>query len=529
MNVSNRENRRVTPKNCPRTAPSQDRRPAGACGSGSKPSRFAAIVLVACTTCLFGSTRARADEPSSLSVASAIEQALVDAIARAERSVVSIARVSRDDTPEISLRDRRPNPFGFRAGMFMDEPSPGDPAFIPNDFGTGIVLSKEGLILTNFHVVDPDSDHYVSTMDRKVFRATIKAADSRSDLAVLQVDDGVHEGNFEPMPLGDGGRVRKGQIVIALGNPYAIARDGQVSASWGIVANVARKSPASPTTDWEASKADETIHQFGTLIQTDARLNLGTSGGALVDFKGDMVGLTTSIAALSGYEQPAGYAIPVDDLFRRIVDALSKGKEVEYGFLGIHTSNLSLEDRRGGAHGVRVERVVRGTAALRAQLNTEDVILAIGGVPIHDTNELMLQIGRHAAGEDVTLLVDRKDQQVNLHATLTKYPGHGKRIMTAGISRWRGLRVDYPTARPVLMPDPSGYHDGVWVVEVEEGSPAWTAGLRPDMHISHVGNTRVMTPSEFHRETLDKAGPIPLKVVIENSFGEETVRVIPES
>src|SRR4030095_2005596 len=114
----------------------------------------------------------------------------------------------------------------------------------------------------------------------------------------------------------------------------AIARDGQPSASWGIVSNLARKNgptpvpnPRSPT---GSMSSKQTLSQFGTLIQTDAKLNLGTSGGALLNLKGEMVGLTTSMAAISGYEQAAGYAIAVDDVFRQALKALEEGREVEY-------------------------------------------------------------------------------------------------------------------------------------------------------------------------------------------------------
>src|SRR5207342_2000310 len=104
------------------------------------------------------------------------------------------------------------------------------------------------------------------------------------------------------------------------GNPYAIARDGQVSASWGIVANLSRKAGPIPDETSPAGVRNTSLHHYGTLIQTDAKLNLGTSGGALLNLKGEMVGLTTSLAAAVGYEQAAGFALPVDDAFRRAVE-----------------------------------------------------------------------------------------------------------------------------------------------------------------------------------------------------------------
>ena len=213
-------------------------------------------------------------------------------------------------------------------------PQPTDPSFIPSEYGSGVVVDRRGLILTAYHVLGEDSDYYVTTPDRKVYRAWVKGADPRSDLAVLSID----AAGLVPIALGDATTLRKGQFVITLGNPYAIARDGQASAGWGIVANLARKAPPSPE-DSEPS-AQRTLHHFGTLIQTDAKLNIGASGGPLLNLKGEMVGLCVALAALAGYETSAGYAIPVDATFRRVLDTLKQGREVEYGFLGIQPANL---------------------------------------------------------------------------------------------------------------------------------------------------------------------------------------------
>ena len=154
-------------------------------------------------------------------------------------------------------------------------------------------------MLTNMHVLgDASTDEYwVTTAQGRTFHMRIKATDPRTDLAVLEVaTPKPNADDFVPIRFGDGAKLKKGQFVVALGNPYAIARDGQVSASWGIVANLSRKAAPSATVD-TAHEPPRMLHQFGTLIQTDARLNLGTSGGALIDLHGDMVGLTTSQAA----------------------------------------------------------------------------------------------------------------------------------------------------------------------------------------------------------------------------------------
>ena len=145
------------------------------------------------------------------------------------------------------------------------------------------------------------------------------------------------------------------------------------------------------------------MHHFGTLIQTDAKLNMGTSGGPLLNLKGEMVGLCVALAAAAGYETSAGYAIPVDATFRRVLNTLKEGREVEYGFLGIRPANLQPGEVLAGLHGMRVEWVVPGTPAARFGLKPDDIITNVDRTPLYDADGLVLEVGklpveaRHAA------------------------------------------------------------------------------------------------------------------------------------
>ena len=244
-------------------------------------------VLLAVIVCS-GIHPAAAQEPSGLQMAASLEKVLEETIARTEKSVVAIARVRKAAPGDPFHVEFRPDPFGRRPFQPV-HPLPTDADFVPNEYGTGVVIDRRGLILTAYHVLGEDSDYFITAIDRKVYRAWVKAADPRSDLAVLTVDGAdVVSANLLPIQFGDAATVRKGQIVLTLGNPYAIARDGQPSAGWGIVSNLARKAPPSPEESDPAGK--RTLHHFGTLIQTDAKLNLGTSGGPLVNLRGEMVG-----------------------------------------------------------------------------------------------------------------------------------------------------------------------------------------------------------------------------------------------
>jgi len=264
-----------------------------------------------------------------------------------------------------------------------------------------------------------------------------------------------------------------------------------------------------------------TLHHFGTLIQTDARLSLGTSGGPLVDLRGAMVGLCVALAAAPGFEQAAGYAIPIDATFRRVIEALRQGREVDYGFLGVSPANLRAQEVRDRRRSVRVQQVVTGTPAVRCGIRPDDVITAVGGTPIDSTDGLMLEVGRRPAGAQVRFSVLRGDEALEIPVTLTKYRVCGTKIITTPAPAWRGLRVEYPTA----VFDADRYDDVVVAVEVAEGSPTWKAGLRPGMLIGRVERSRVTTPREFLAAVAGAAGPVTLEVAEANreSFAPRVV------
>jgi len=463
-----------------------------------------AFVLAALT-----STLVYAKEPSGLDMVHAIEGRLVDVIAGAERSVVAIARVDKSQGGENLNRELRPNPLNLPRSPVV-VPNPSDPDFIPNEFATGVVVDRSGLILTAYHVLAENSEYFVTCWDHRVHRAWIKAADPRSDLAVLAID----RTDLAPISLGDAAKLRKGQIVISLGNPYAIARDGQASASWGIVSNLARKTAAIPTPSDPTGKT--TLHHFGTLIQTDAKLNLGTSGGPLLDLDGRMVGLTTALAAIDGYETAAGYAFPVDDAFRRILGTLKQGREVEYGFLGIRPFNLSLEESVSGLHGTRVRHIVPGTPAARHGVMSGDVITSVNGKEIFDSDGLVLEVGRLPVEAVVQLGVLRDDRELNLGVTLAKFPVRGRKIVTSPSPDWRGMRIDYPTAvsgdLSVAGLDTRFFDAGVIVIDVQEGTPAWESGIRAGQVVTHVDGQAVRTPKQFRVALSKKSGEVRLRL-----------------
>jgi len=472
-----------------------------------------ASVVAVLTSLIAGLTAGRVDaqeppaEPTGRALVAAIEESLASAIARCEPSVVSIARVRRPVEGQAFAPDGGDDAFA-RAFSGIAAPRPDDPNFIPNEFGTGVVIDTDGLILTCYHVIREDCDHFVTLQDRRVYPARIVAADPRSDLAVLRID----AKGLSPIPLGDGAKARKGQIVLALGNPYAIARDGQVSASWGIISNLGRKSPAPAV----VTESTGSLHQYGTLIQTDARLDLGASGGPLINLAGEMIGLTTSLAALSGHETHAGFAIPVDDVFRRAVETMKPGNEVEYGLLGVVPENLTPSDRADGLTGVVVSAVSEGTPAAKSGLQSADWITALDGEAIRDTDDLMLKLGEKKAGEQIHLSVRRLRETFEAPVTLAKFYVKDWKFASQPPRSWRGMTIDYCNAvrgNSVFEDFGAVMNAGcVVATSVEEGSPAWGAGFRRGDFIARVEEAPIASPDDFFKAAEALSGPVTLHV-----------------
>jgi serine protease Do len=455
-----------------------------------------------------------AQEPPALATATAMQRLVTDAIQRAEKSVVAISRVRKEQ-----VEDGHAVPSVPPLDALRQEAAPTDPRYVPTEFGTGVVIDHSGLVVTNYHVLGnvKRADFYV-WHSRKPFRATVKAADPWLDLAVLKIDGAA----FNAMPLGDAQSLKKGQFVIALGNPYAIARDGQPSASLGIISNLQRQAPPPPAAATRAADGRETLHHYGTLIQTDARLELGTSGGALVNLQGEMIGLTTSLAALYGYERPGGFAIPVDDAFRRTLESLKTGRIPDYGLLGVEPAAIAVDLRQRGRTGARVVSIANGTPAKSAGLRDGDVVTHVDGIAVHDDLELIRQVSGQFAGAPVALSLLRggNDRRVGQAMTVTAKLSK-KRIDSArqpyselAPEIWRGLQVDYATASSHFAQrsrelDPLGC---VAVIDVTRESPAWKAGLRPGDFVSHVGDSRATTPREFYDAVALIEGPVKLKL-----------------
>jgi serine protease Do len=382
-----------------------------------------------------------------------------------------------------------------------------DAANVPEYFGSGVVIDAQtGLVLTPYHVVRDATKVYVRVGQRGSY-ADILAADYRSDLAVLKLLNRLPD--LKTVTLGDGGRLRKGQFVLVLSCPFvAGAREVSANVSTGVVSNLRRRLVAGGR---EATDKDyrRPLREFGTLIQTDAGRGAACGGGALVNLKGELVGMMTALAPFPGAEA-GGFAYPIDRNLRRIVQVLAAGREVEYGFLGV---TLTAAPRGG----IRLVNVTPGSPAERAGLLPEDVILEAQGVPLHDTDDLFLNVGAALAGTEVELLVATQGvppRAVGVRLAKYHYPEPLPNIVGVRPGPVRGLRVDYTS---LLVQLPGGQQDkippGVVVREVQPGSAADRAELKPWQDvIVKVNGEAVATPEEFYQAARG-GGPLTLTLL----------------
>jgi serine protease Do len=488
--------------------------------------------LTATALLLLAALPGRADERPTLAEVRALQELVQKAIERAEPSIACIL-VSRSDlyarrwhqgppdaergilggfnasAHEVPLRDR--SPAADQRRRLLHDHDLSRPGTVPESYGSGVVLDADaGLVLTNAHVVRGATKVYVRLTGNRGSWADIHAADPRSDLAVLRLRQAVPD--LKALPLGDGGKVRKGQFVLGLAHPFAAGfRDGSPSASWGIISNLARRLPGDPS---ELERARVTLHHYGTLIQTDVRLHVGCSGGALLNLGGELIGLTTAQAALTGSEAPAGYAIPIDAELKKIIARLLEGQEVEYGFLGVRLDPRPKSDRA-----VYLDAIVPGSPAARAGLRPGDYILSIDKVPVEERDDLFLQIGKHTAGAEVEVEVARNREGARRRTVtvkLAKLYVPGEVIASQRPPAPGGLRVDPSSILsqklawvrgPIRAPPP-----GVAIRTVTPGSPADRARLKEDQVITHVNGAAVRSPAEFYKRMGRAAGRVRLTV-----------------
>jgi serine protease Do/serine protease DegQ len=391
---------------------------------------------------------------------------LAPMVKRVSPAVVNIATrgtMKEDPSQRNPLLD---DPF-FR--RFFDVPPDARPRERQfQSAGSGVIVdAKNGYIITNYHVIENATEITITLLDNRTFSAKVVGSDEGADVAVLQAK----QPNLVAMTLGDSTRLEVGDYVVAIGNPFGL----QHTVTAGIVSALGRTG----------------INPDGyeDFIQTDASINPGNSGGALVNLRGELVGINSAILSRTGGNIGIGFAIPVN-MVKGVMDQLIKYGQVKRGVLGVNiynvTPDIAKEFGLTESSGALVAGVVQGSAAERAGVKTGDIITSINGIAMKDATELRNTIGMLRIGDkvEIGLLRDGKPLKV---AALIAERGEVDATNAADINK--GLEgAEFGDA-------PDG--GGVLVKGIQAGSPAAQNGLRVDDLIVGVGRTPVSNTKTF--------------------------------
>jgi len=396
-----------------------------------------------------------------------LDRAMETLAARVTPAVVNVTVVSKSNPqsagvegmPDMQQFFGPGNPYGRQFSI------PSQPQNrMEHGLGSGVIISPDGYIVTNNHVIDGAVDIRVTMSNREVLSAKLVGADPLTDLAVIKVNGT----NLPSVPWGNSASLHPGQTVLAFGNPYGF----RFTVTRGIISALNRPNP-------DASDR----RKPGEFIQTDAAINPGNSGGALVDARGELIGINTFLISSSGSFSGMGFAIP-SQIVQPTVETLIRDGKITHAFIGVQISDVTPDNAKffemKKAEGAVISDVQADAPGAKAGLRTGDVITELDGKPVTDAGQLQMMVGQKRPGDTIHLGVVRDSKTTTIAVTLEALGG-GKGTETTGgdhgKGRW-GLRLAdlTPDARNEMQMEGSVH--GAIVQDVQPGSPADNAGLQ---------------------------------------------------
>ncbi len=403
----------------------------------------------------------------------------------AEKSINAVVHVRTE-----SFQQGYTDPWAYFFG--------GAPQNIPSQAsGSGVIVSDDGFIVTNNHVVANANKVQIKLNNNELYDAEVIGTDPSSDLALLKIDTK----NLPYLPYGNSDKVKVGQWVLAVGNPFNLTS----TVTAGIVSAKGRNIHL---LEGDPNTQALPIESF---IQTDAAVNPGNSGGALVGANGELLGINTAIASTTGSYAGYSFAIPVN-LVKKVVNDLFEFGKVQRAFIGVSivdlnkdlVTNLELPNY----HGVYVKDVTQNGAADKAGVQAEDVITRVGDVAVHNTTELLEQVGKYRPGDKVELGLIRNKKTHQLSLTLQNQQGN-----TALKSREEekreeltALGAEFAAATPDELAR-LGLKGGVKVKALSKGKLT-EIGIKPGFIITRIGQDKVSQPQEIQSLLSKKQGTL---------------------
>ncbi len=376
--------------------------------------------------------------------------------------------------------------------------------------GSGVIVTSDGTIVTNNHVIDGATDIKVDLSDKREFQAKLIGRDEKTDIAVLKID----ATNLPTLAVGDSSKLQVGDVIFAIGDPFGIGE----TATMGIVSATGRNGLG--------------IEGYEDFIQTDAAINPGNSGGAMIDLHGNLIGINTAIlTGGGGGNQGVGFAIPIN-MARPVMDQIVGHGKVVRGYLGLYpqdvTPALAKQFGLSKPGGALVSGLKPDAPAAKAGLKDGDVILTLNGQQVESANDLRLRVSQTAPGTTVKLQISRDGKTEDVNVTLGELPNDKTAESAPGESSGGGLEgVNVQELTPDAMQQlqlPAGTR-GVVVTSVDPSSAAAAAGLDRGMVILEVNHKPVRNVAEYKQE-LATAGKQSVLLLVEVQGGVTQYMVI---
>jgi Do/DeqQ family serine protease len=406
---------------------------------------------------------------------------LPDFTVAAEKTVHAVVHVKTFYAPRVNAFD----PFGFWGRPIQAPPQ--------QSSGSGVIITDDGYIITNNHVVEDADKVEITLNDNRTFTAKIVGNDPSTDLALLKID----EKNLPFIAYGNSDELKVGEWVLAVGNPFNLTS----TVTAGIVSAKGRNIGILP---------DQ--YKIESFIQTDAAVNPGNSGGALVNTRGELVGINSAIASNTGSYTGYSFAIPVN-LVRKVVDDLAEFGNVQRGFIGVSIRDLDskLAEEKGlkVSRGVYVAGLTEGGSAAKAGIEEGDVIVKVGDVTVNSTPELQEQIGRFRPGDKVNVTVQRSGKEQIFAVVLRNKDGATEIVRQDDTVTLLGATFETAGKEEQTR---LGLRGGVKVTELSAGK-LMSAGIREGFIITTIDKKPVYTKEDLNNVLKSKQGGVLIEGV----------------
>ena len=403
------------------------------------------------------------------------------------------------------------SPLGVLGDEFFNSPFGSQSEKVQTALGSGVILTAEGLVVTNDHVIRDGTEIEVELTDGREFNAEVLFTDRAADLALLQIDPG--EGSLPSLQLGNSDNVEIGDLVLAIGNPFGVGQ----TTTMGIVSALARTGTG--------------VTEVGSFIQTDAAINPGNSGGALVDMKGQVIGINTAIFSSSGASAGIGFAIPANFVANTVRALEEGGGTVVRPWLGVTGETVTERmakvlklDNRGG---FLVDEVYEPSPSFDAGLQTGDVILGLGGTDINDRDEIRYLVAASRVGEELPLQIFRDGDVIELALLMAAPPEVPPRNPTQLVepSPLEGATVINLSPAASQELDMPGSWTGVVISEAPRGSTASRQGFAVGDVIRSINRETIDTVEDLE-EVLAAANSPRWSFLIERGGRAITIRIV---